>query len=67
MCNSYCSHGGVCVLDAGHKGKHDSKWCQWTDEQAISEDDANQEYMRIATEKGMAREGRAFLEMFDLL
>lgn len=35
-CLSYCSHGGVCTLDDGHGGKHDSNYCQWTDEEALS-------------------------------
>ena len=29
-CMSYCSHGGVCVLYAKHKEKHNSRYCTWT-------------------------------------
>ncbi len=40
--NSYCPHGGVCVLDLNHEGKHNSKYCQWTDKEAISKEKANE-------------------------
>ena len=34
-CISFCSHGGICELDAGHEGLHDSRFCTWTDDEAI--------------------------------
>jgi hypothetical protein len=40
-CATYCEHGGVCELSSGHDGKHDSGYCQWTDEQAISREEAD--------------------------
>lgn len=42
-CQSYCSHGGQCVLMPGHVVKHKSQACEgdptaceWTDDEAIS-------------------------------
>ena len=40
-CWSYCTHGGVCELDAGHEGLHDSRYCTWTDDEAIDEEEAD--------------------------
>lgn len=42
MCETYCSHGGVCELERGHEGQHDSRYCQWTDDEALSRDEANE-------------------------
>lgn len=40
-CVSYCSHGGVCILDAGHEGQHDSDYCQWGDSEALDKTTAD--------------------------
>lgn len=40
-CNSYCEHGGVCTLELGHDGLHDSTYCQWSDAQALTRDAAD--------------------------
>jgi hypothetical protein len=40
-CYSYCSHGGICVLDAGHVGLHDSAYCKWPDAQALTREAAD--------------------------
>jgi hypothetical protein len=40
-CETYCSHGGVCELEAGHAGQHDSRYCQWSDTESIGRDEAN--------------------------
>jgi len=42
MCDSYCSHGGRCVKNPDHKGKHDSKYCKWTDAEALSREQADE-------------------------
>jgi len=44
-CDSYCEHGAVCALYEGHDGEHDSNFCQWTDETAISREEANAIYL----------------------
>lgn len=41
MCESYCTHGGVCELEPGHSGSHDSRYCQWTDDQAVTRAEAD--------------------------
>jgi hypothetical protein len=41
MCESYCSHGGICELDANHPPPHDSFFCKWTDDEALSRADAD--------------------------
>ncbi len=41
-CDNYCSHGGVCVLDKGHKGEHDSRYCQWSDKESLSKEKADE-------------------------
>ena len=45
-CWSYCSHGGVCVLDADHEGLHDSEYCQWADAEALTKDAADALFLR---------------------
>jgi hypothetical protein len=40
-CQSYCEHGGVCELDEGHDGLHDSSYCKWDDAHAIPKADAD--------------------------
>ena len=30
-CSALCKHGGMCQLDKGHGGQHDSNYCQWHD------------------------------------
>lgn len=47
MCVSHCEHGGVCILDLGHKGIHDSEYCQWTDQEAISKEEADRKVAQI--------------------
>lgn len=42
LCESYCSHGGACPLPPGHEGRHDSGYCQWTDDEAITREQAQQ-------------------------
>lgn len=41
ICESYCSHGGHCILDPGHPGKHDSRYCTWTDEEGVTSAEAD--------------------------
>ena len=41
-CWSYCEHGGVCELLEGHDGLHDSRYCQWDDDHAVSEEEADE-------------------------
>jgi hypothetical protein len=45
-CDSYCEHGGVCELYAGHEGLHDSSYCQWDDAHAVSKEQADAELRR---------------------
>lgn len=40
-CGSNCEHGGVCVLRLGHKGLHDSRYCQWREEVSIPREEAD--------------------------
>lgn len=42
ICESYCSHGGVCKLEPGHDGLHDTGYCTWSDAEALSEVEANE-------------------------
>lgn len=51
-CDVSCKHGGVCRLDVGHKGKHNSDYCTWDNKESISKEDAN----RILAEK-MKKQG----------
>lgn len=41
LCDSYCSHGGRCESRPGHDGLHDSRYCTWTDAEALSRDQAD--------------------------
>lgn len=41
-CGSYCEHGGICELAAGHDGLHDSGYCQWDDAHALTEWEADE-------------------------
>lgn len=40
-CGSNCEHGGVCVLNLGHKGLHDSRYCQWREEYSVPREQAD--------------------------
>ena len=40
-CENYCEHGGVCVLNDGHKGKHDSRYCKWDSDKSLSKEKAD--------------------------
>lgn len=40
-CGSCCPHGGICPMDSGHDGPHDSGYCTWTDDEAISRVEAD--------------------------
>jgi hypothetical protein len=59
-CDSYCSHGGVCVLDRGHEGLHDSRFCRWSDAEALTRDAAN---VVIASQPG----GEDFVRTWELI
>jgi hypothetical protein len=41
-CESYCDHGGMCVLPLGHEGMHDSKYCTWPDADAVTREVADE-------------------------
>lgn len=60
-CKSYCSHGGVCVLEQGHKGKHDSRYCTWTDDEALTRAEADE----VLAESGP--EGASVVSLWDIL
>lgn len=60
ICESYCSHGGVCELDPGHEGLHDSSFCQWADAEALTKEAADQKLL----DKGP--EGEVIVTLFDL-
>lgn len=40
-CRTYCPHGGICVLDAGHEGLHSSDYCTWNDAESLSNEEAD--------------------------
>lgn len=40
-CGAYCTHGGVCILDEGHAGKHDTRYCQWDDADSLDKIEAD--------------------------
>jgi len=40
-CGAYCPRDGVCVLEAGHAGLHDTKYCQWEDAESLSREEAD--------------------------
>jgi hypothetical protein len=56
LCDSYCTHGGICELNAGHEGQHDSRYCQWTDAEALSKSDADDLFRDKADEFGLPDE-----------
>jgi hypothetical protein len=58
MCQSYCSHGGRCELDPGHDGLHDSRYCTWTDADALTKADAD---AVLSTKRG----GQDYLDTLD--
>ena len=41
-CESFCSHGGVCTREPGHDGLHGSRYCTWTDDEALDRDAADE-------------------------
>ena len=64
MCDSYCKHGGNCMLNRGHKGKHDSKYCKWTNATAISKKQADKLFTRKAKAKGLTSEA---IQLFKIM
>ena len=66
-CNSYCVHGGICILGQGHKGKHDSEYCQWTDEEAISKEKADELFREQGYLQGVGPMVEFILSMQDIL
>lgn len=44
-CDSYCQHGGVCVLNLGHEGLHTSRYCEWDDAHALDRETADAVYL----------------------
>lgn len=49
MCNRYCSHGGVCIVDGPHE-THDTGRCTFSDAEAVSKVEADA--LMIAQGKG---------------
>ncbi|MCH7568411.1 MAG: hypothetical protein IIA87_03235 [Nanoarchaeota archaeon] len=45
-CMSYCKHGGVCILESGHKEKHNSNYCVWDDEEGLTKEEADKILIR---------------------
>jgi len=41
VCGSYCEHGGICILDDGHDGDHDSGYCTWTTAESPTQAEAD--------------------------
>jgi hypothetical protein len=60
LCDSYCSHGGRCERARGHGGLHDSSFCQWTDADALTREQAD---MVLMVTEG----GRQYLATFGPL
>lgn len=63
FCDSYCRHGGNCMLKRGHKGKHGSKYCKWTNATAISKKQADKIFARKAKAKGIPSEVTQFFKL----
>lgn len=64
QCESYCSHGGVCVLKSGHAGQHDSRYCQWSDGEGLPKAEADEVFMAKARAQGFD-EGRILDTIFN--
>lgn len=47
-CDHRCGHGGTCVLPLEHNGLHDSRYCQWTDEESIPKEEADLIFMAVS-------------------
>jgi hypothetical protein len=67
ICDSYCNHGGCCILPKNHIEKHDSRYCQWTDDEAISKEKANEIYLLEAKLQGEEELAEAIILLEDLL
>jgi hypothetical protein len=67
ICNSHCSHGGVCILTENHEEKHDSRYCQWTDEEAISKEEADQLFLLEAKFQGAEQIAELMIAIEDQL
>ena len=44
-CGANCPHGGCCVLDRGHGGLHDTRYCRFTDAQSLTDAAADALYL----------------------
>lgn len=68
-CDTYCEHGGECVLEQGHEGLHDSRYCQWSDADALSKEEADAVFFAKAEENFIGGESfaRLLVNMSDIL
>jgi uncharacterized Fe-S cluster protein YjdI len=60
ICKSWCRHGGRCVLETGHTGLHDSRYCTWADTESLTRQQADAVLRQNP-------EGAAFLEYLQPL
>ena len=40
-CGRRCCHGGCCILPEGHEGNHDTEFCQFSEAEALSDEDGD--------------------------
>lgn len=66
-CPAYCKHGGVCELDEGHRGLHDSRYCTWDDAETVSAAKADAILLAKAESPEELMEIQALLMMQDLV
>ena len=62
-CDTYCEHGGVCVLDDNHKGKHSSDYCTWTSKQSVSKSVADARLKKKTKDAGIGELGEIIAKL----
>lgn len=55
FCGTYCSHGGVCDIDAPHPGQPHSAsgYCTWNDDESIDKEEADDLFRLRGAEIGL--------------
>ena len=66
-CNSYCSHGGHCILELNHESNHYNVYCEWTDEEALSKEKADEIFRLESAYNGMPNLAELIIFLEDFL
>ena len=59
----YCPHGGICYLAHPHSGNHVNSFCEWTEAESISREQADKVMRESAEKRGLSFLAEMAIEM----